>query len=37
LYFSRRGASNIGEFWFEVDEITFYGADAWELRDDSPR
>lgn len=33
LYFSRRSAANIGEFWFEVDEITFYGADAWESRD----
>jgi len=37
LYFSRRGAANIGEFWFEVDEITFYGVDAWQLRDESPR
>ena len=37
LYFSRRGDENIGEFWFEVDEITFYGVDAWELRDRSPR
>jgi outer membrane protein assembly factor BamB len=32
LYFSRRGAANIGDFWFEIDEITFYGADAWESR-----
>ena len=32
VYFSRRGAANVGEFWFEVDEITFYGVDAWELR-----
>ena len=35
LYFSRRGDANLGEFWFEVDEITFYGVDAWELRDGS--
>lgn len=30
LYFSRRGASNVGDFWFEVDEITFVGADVWK-------
>jgi len=28
LYFSRRSAANAGEFWFEVDEVVFYGADA---------
>jgi hypothetical protein len=28
LYFSRRGAANIGEFWFEVDQVTLYGADV---------
>ncbi len=33
LYLSRRGDANLGEFWFEVDEITFYGVDAWESRD----
>ncbi len=37
VYFSRRGDANLGEFWFEVDEITFYGVDAWALRDRSPR
>ena len=37
VYFSRRGDANLGEFWFEVYEITFYGVDAWELRDRSPR
>ena len=37
VYFSRRGDANVGEFWFEVDEITFYGVDAWDLRDRSPR
>ena len=29
MYFSRRGAANTGEFWFEIDEINFYGSDAW--------
>jgi outer membrane protein assembly factor BamB len=29
LYFSRRGAASVGDFWFEVDEITLYGASAW--------
>jgi len=33
MYLSRRGDAKLGEFWFEVDEITFYGVDAWELRD----
>ncbi len=34
LYFSRRGATNLGDFWFEIDEITFYGTDTWErIRD----
>lgn len=28
LYFSRRGVSDLGEFRFEVDEITLYGRDA---------
>ncbi len=32
LYLSRRGAANVGDFWFEIDEITFYGADAWLAR-----
>ena len=32
LYLSRRGESELGEFWFEVDEFTFYGKDAWESR-----
>ncbi len=36
LYFSRRGDANIGAFWFEVDEITFYGVDAWKSRTRSP-
>jgi hypothetical protein len=35
LYFSRRGTADLGDFWFEVDEITFYGADAWANRWDS--
>jgi len=33
LHFSRRSATNTGEFWFEIDEITFYGVDAWRSRD----
>ena len=33
LYFSRRGESDLGEFWFEVDEITLYGRDAWASRE----
>lgn len=37
LYFSRRGDANIGTFWFEVDEITFYGRGAWGSRTRSPR
>jgi outer membrane protein assembly factor BamB len=32
LYLSRRGETELGEFWFEVDEFTFYGEDAWESR-----
>jgi len=32
LYLSRRGESELGEFWFEVDEFTLYGEDAWESR-----
>ena len=34
MYLSRRGEANLGGFWFEVDEITFYGIDAWQLRDE---
>jgi hypothetical protein len=26
LYFSRRGAANVGDFWFEVDQVTFSGS-----------
>jgi len=33
MYLSRRGDANLGEFWFEIDEITFYGLEAWKLRD----
>ena len=32
LYLSRRGESELGTFWFEVDEFTLYGKDAWESR-----
>ena len=32
LYLSRRGESELGDFWFEVDEFTLYGKDAWESR-----
>ncbi|MCY3746777.1 MAG: PQQ-binding-like beta-propeller repeat protein, partial [Acidobacteria bacterium] len=32
LYLSRRGEAELGEFWFEVDEFTLYGEDAWESR-----
>ncbi len=32
LTFSRRGEQSLGTFWFEVDEITVYGADAWQER-----
>ncbi len=28
LYLSRRSEANMGEFWLEVDEIVFYGAEA---------
>ena len=28
LYFSRRSPENIGEFWFEIDEIVFFGTEA---------
>lgn len=34
LHLSRRGDVNLGEFWFEVDEIIFYGVEAWKLRDE---
>ena len=37
LYFSRRGESDLGEFWFEVDEISFYGTGAWPSRAGSAR
>jgi outer membrane protein assembly factor BamB len=29
LYLSRRSAANTGAFWFEIDELVLYGADAW--------
>lgn len=29
LYFSRRGDAALSDFWFEIDEITFYGADVF--------
>lgn len=32
IYLSRRGESELGDFWFEVDELTLYGKDAWESR-----
>ena len=32
IYLSRRGESELGAFWFEVDEFTLYGKDAWEAR-----
>lgn len=35
LTFSRRGAANTGAFWFEVDEITMYGTEAWQSRQPS--
>ncbi|MEE9179472.1 MAG: hypothetical protein V3U22_01145, partial [Vicinamibacteria bacterium] len=28
LYLSRRSGANIGEFWFEIDEVVFFGAGA---------
>ena len=36
LYLSTRSAANIGDFWLEVDEIVFYGTDAWALRAPRP-
>ena len=32
LYLSRRGESELGDFWFEVDEFTLYGKDTWGSR-----
>ena len=32
IYLSRRGESEFGDFWFEVDEFTLYGKNAWESR-----
>ena len=32
LYLSRRGESDLGDYWFEVDELTLYGEEAWETR-----
>ena len=38
IYLSRRGETDLGPFWFEVDEITLYGTRAWESREAvSPR
>ncbi len=28
LYLSRRSAANTGEFWFEIDEVVFFGVGA---------
>ncbi len=33
FYLSRRGEDELGPFWFEVDGITFFGAEAWESRE----
>ena len=32
IYLSRRGEADLGEFWFEVDDITLFGSEAWESR-----
>ncbi len=30
MYFSRRGAADLGPFWFEVDRITLFGSETAE-------
>lgn len=36
LYLSRRGQAALGEFWFEVDEVSLHGAGSWQARSGDP-